>query len=63
MTAKNDVTRISDRLWYRKTMRKLTVSQKERELDRKVRHGDMTRKEAEMEYQDFMHRYEVWSEW
>lgn len=32
-------------------------------IDAKVLSGEMTAEEAEMEYQDFMHRDEVWQEW
>lgn len=63
MTAKIDVTKFADRIWYRKTMRTLTKAELERSLDRKLAAGEITAEEAEMEWQDFMHRDEVWSEW
>ena len=32
-------------------------------LRQKIKAGDITVEEAEMEYQDYTHRDEVWSEW
>jgi hypothetical protein len=63
MTAKNDVSKYPDRIWFRKTMRTLTLKQAERDLDEKLKSGEITVEEAEAEYQDFLHRGEVWSEW
>lgn len=52
----DDVTRIQDRLWYRRTMKALTKQQLEQELDEKLAKGEITAEEAEMEWQDFTHR-------
>jgi polyhydroxyalkanoate synthesis regulator phasin len=54
----DDVTRIQDRLWYRRTMKALTKQQVEQELDEKLAKGEITAEEAEAEWQDFMHRGE-----
>jgi len=35
----------------------------EKLLDERVATGEMTEEEAEMEWQDYMHRDETWSEW
>ena len=48
----DDVTRIQDRLWYRKTMRNLTKQQLEQELEEKLAKGEITVEEAEHEWQD-----------
>ena len=40
-----------------------TKEQLETELDEKIRKGEITIEEAEMEYQDYMHRDEGWREW
>ena len=48
----DDVTRIADRLWYRKTMKKLTKQQLEAELQEKLNRGEITAEEAEHEWQD-----------
>ena len=48
----DDVTRIRDRIWYRKTMKELSRGQFEAELREKVRRGEMTADEAEHEYRD-----------
>lgn len=54
----DDVTRIADRLWYRRTMKALTKQQLEQELDEKIAKGEITAEEAEAEWQDFIHRGE-----
>ena len=54
----DDVTRIQDRLWYRRTMKALTKQQLEQELDEKLAKGEITAGEAEAEWQHFMHRGE-----
>ncbi len=33
------------------------------QIDAKLKAGEITAEEAEMEYQDLMHRDEVWQEW
>ena len=35
----------------------------EEKLQRQLEAGEITAEEAEMEWQDFMHKEEVWSEW
>ena len=40
-----------------------SLEQLEQELDDKLAKGLITSDEAEMEYQDFRHRDEVWQEW
>ena len=44
-------------------MQMKTKEQLEAELDEKIQKGDITIEEAEMEYQDYMHRDEGWREW
>lgn len=41
----------------------MTKQELEKALDAKVQAGEMSADEAELEYQDFMHRDEVWQEW
>ena len=41
----------------------MTKQELEKTLDLKVQTGEMSADEAELEYQDFMHRDEVWQEW
>lgn len=41
----------------------MTKQELEKALDSKVKAGKMSADEAELEYQDFMHRDEVWQEW
>lgn len=41
----------------------MTKEELQEKLDAKVRAGEITADEAEMEYQDFTHRDEVWQEW
>ena len=41
----------------------LTKVQLEESLEAKLAKGEITAEEAEWEWQDWMHRYEVWSEW
>ena len=41
----------------------MTKEELEAQLDAKLEAGEITAEEAEMEYQDWMHRNEVWSEW
>lgn len=41
----------------------MTREKLEAKLDRKLEAGEITADEAEMEWQDFMHRDEVWCEW
>ena len=41
----------------------MTKQELEKALDAKVKAGEMSADEAEMEYQDFTHRDEVWQEW
>lgn len=41
----------------------MTKQELEKTLDAKVKAGEMSADEAELEYQDFMHRDEVWQEW
>lgn len=54
----DEAMRIRDKIWYRKIMRTATRQQLEAELQEKIARGDITVEEAEMEYQDFMHRGE-----
>ena len=54
----DEAMRIRDKIWYRKIMRTSTRQQLEAELQEKIDRGDITVEEAEMEYQDFMHRGE-----
>lgn len=51
--------------WLLKKMREGTMSAEEygQILDRKVESGELTPAEAEDEYQDYLHRDEVWREW
>jgi len=41
----------------------MTKEELEAKLQAKLEAGEITPFEAEMEWQDFMHRYEVWQEW
>lgn len=54
----DEAMRIRDKIWYRKIMRTATRQQLVAELQEKIDRGDITVEEAEMEYQDFMHRGE-----
>lgn len=54
-----NTTKIADRCCYRKTMKALTHQQLEDELEAKILAGDITVEEAEMEWQDYMHRGEI----
>jgi hypothetical protein len=54
----DEAMRIRDKIWYRKIMRTADRQKLEAELQEKIDRGDITVEEAEMEYQDFMHRGE-----
>lgn len=41
----------------------MTKEELEEKLDYQVATGLISKEEAEMEWQDFMHRDEVWQEW
>lgn len=41
----------------------MTKSELEKKLEKQLEAGEITEYEAEMEWQEFMHRNEVWSEW
>lgn len=41
----------------------MTKAELEKRLDERLRNGEITEDEAEMEWQDFTHRDETWREW
>jgi len=41
----------------------MTTAELEKKLSRQLEAGEITAEEAEMEWQDWMHRDEVWQEW
>ena len=41
----------------------MTKQELEKKHERQLEAGEITAEEAEMEWQDWMHRNEVWSEW
>ena len=41
----------------------MTKQELELKLQKQIDSGEITLEEAEMEWQDFMHRDEVWKEW
>lgn len=41
----------------------MTLEEFEAKLDEKVAAGIISEEDAEWEYQDFLHRDEVWQEW
>ena len=41
----------------------MTKQELEEKLQRQLEAGEITADEAEMEWQDWMHRDEVWQEW
>ena len=41
----------------------MTKTELEEKLNRKLEAGEITADEAELEWQDFTHRDEVWQEW
>lgn len=48
--------------WLRKKMERSERRQLEDKLSRQVANGEITAEEADMEWLEFMHRSEVWSE-
>ena len=44
-------------------MTRMTKQELEKKLERQFEAGEISAEEAEMEWQDWMHRDEVWSEW
>ena len=48
--------------WLRKKMERSERRQLEDKLDKQVANGEITAEEADMEWLEFMHRSEVWSE-
>lgn len=44
-------------------MTRMTTAELEKKLSRQLEAGEITAEESEMEWQDWMHRDEVWQEW
>ena len=52
-----------ERVMETKTRQFLTIEELEAYLDEKLANGEITVEEAENEWQDWMHKDEVWNEW